>query len=72
MLQGKDATRQDTSNKWYLAFEIGMEDAKAEEAAMKYKTCQTYNSFGRIIRNVTLFPKVDIRDLNINQIVGCY
>ena len=58
--------------KRYLVYEVGMEDAKAKEAAMKYKTCQTYNSFGRIIRNVTLFPKVDIRDLNINQIVGYY
>ena len=55
--------------KRYLVYEFGMEDTDAKEAAIKYnKACWTYDSFGRIIRNVALFPNVDIRDLNINQI----
>ena len=55
--------------KRYFVYEVGMEDGQAKQAAMKYnKACRTYNSFGKIIKNVALFPKVDIRDLNINQI----
>ena len=55
--------------KRYLIVEAEMKDDEATLNAKKYnRLCRTYDKFEIIIKNVSMFPKVDIRDLNINQL----
>ena len=56
--------------KRYLTKEVGMNSEHATTDACKYnKACRTYYNFPKVIFNVSLFPKLDIRDLTINQLM---
>ena len=55
--------------KRYLVVEFGMHDERARKTAKQYNAaCRTYDKFRNILRNVSLFPKIDVRDLNIKQL----
>lgn len=55
--------------KRYFVEEIGMDDHKAQSAADQYnKAYRAYKNFEVIVRNVAEFPKIDIRDLTINEL----
>ena len=55
--------------KRYFSEEIGMNDERATIAANKYNlACRTYKKFDVIVKNVAEFPKVDIRDIPINEL----
>ena len=55
--------------KRYFVHEIGMDDHEAQRAADQYnRAYRTYNNFDVIVRNVAEFPKIDIRDLPINEL----
>ena len=55
--------------KRYLVSIKGMESDEAQLCANKYnRACKTYERFSVIIKNISAFPKIDIRDLNINQL----
>ena len=55
--------------KRYLVSVKGMDSDEAQLCSNKYnRACRTYDKFPLIIKNVSSFPKIDIRDLNINQL----
>ena len=55
--------------KRYFSEEIGMNDERATIAANKYNLAfRTYKKFDVIVKNVAEFPKVDIRDIPINEL----
>ena len=54
--------------KQYFFSVKGMNGDEAKLCANNYnRTCRTYDKFTTVIRNVSSFPKIDIRDLDINQ-----
>ena len=55
--------------KRYFVSVKGMNGDEAKLCANKYnRACRTYDKFTTIMKNVSSFPKIDIRDLNINQL----
>ena len=55
--------------KRYFRNEIGLDETEAKSAADRYNAAsRTYDKFPVIIQNVAEFPKIDIRDLPINEL----
>ena len=55
--------------KKYFRYEMDMEEKQAQLAADRYNSAsRTYDKFDIIIKNLSEFPKIDIRDLSIVEL----